>query len=185
MEYDGVRLPGVPLANIAGLGFSWPLAEARADALASALTGVTPSTLDVSLLRRIDTAPDPNAIAASLVQQDCAVHERICARHSISSSLHTLRDRVQHQWVQQFVQETLRTETPVGTAHTELADKAQEMLLDRPGSHAHMRKSSRHVVSPFTQEMLSGECLASVSLLFGDGKPKERHPLGNISNTNT
>ena len=95
MEYDGVRLPGVPLANIAGLGFSWPLAEARAGALASALTGVTPSTLDVSLLRRIDTAPDPNAIAASLVQQDCAVHERICARHSISSSLHTLRDRVQ------------------------------------------------------------------------------------------
>jgi hypothetical protein len=171
MAYDGVRLAGVPLCNIAGLGFSWPLAEARAGALALALAGVTPSTLDVSLLSRIDTAPDPNAVAAAL---ECSAQERIRARHSISCSLHALRDRVQHQWVQQFVQEGLRAETSIATTRGELVEKAQQMLHQRPGSNWY--KSSRHVISSFTSEMLGGECLASVSLLFGDGKPKERRP---------
>merc|ERR1719230_749320 len=106
MQYDGRRLLKVPLFNICGLGYSWPLAECRAGALAllvPALTPILPLDLtDASaaedfgfermMLRRIDTADDAHALAtcAQQLAGSATVCDAIRSRQQSIEALHKL-----------------------------------------------------------------------------------------------
>ena len=181
----------MPLFNVCGLGFSWPLAEARACALAAAMKGDALAEFDASLLHRIDTAANPLALAVQCSSRFSGFSrselqllvQKISSRQVMAVRLQRLQDSVQSQWITQFVKYGLRTsDSPVPSADELLLD-AQRTLHDRrrPTTSSMLNRSSRHVVSEGSRSMLSGLCLASVSLLFGDGKPADGKPQPEFS----
>ena len=177
MSYDGPRLAGVPLHFINALGFSWPLAEARAGALsvlmpAAVATDVNPARVR-DMLMCIDTAPDANAVDACVADLGgiSGVRDAIRSRQQLGSELWDLRERVQTQWVKQVVRYSLPVLPP-----EELAFRAEAKLLDRLGDIQFSdcpSPFSRHVQAQHlrTTFPLIGSTLATTSLLYGDGLP--------------
>ena len=107
----------MPLFNVCGLGFSWPLAEARACALAAAMKGDALAEFDASLLHRIDTAANPLALAVQCSSRFSGFSrselqllvQKISSRQVMAVRLQRLQDSVQSQWITQFVKYGLRT----------------------------------------------------------------------------
>ena len=199
MAYHGSRLRDVPLANIFGLEFSWPLAEARAGALVMLVAEAVSQSEsegiplekfsfgmagEVSwfchMLRNIDTAIDCSAIleCVQLLGGSKSVQGCISSRQQMVTALQELRDRVQGQWIRQM--HCLTAESSEALEQRILADRPGfSTILEQADSYkphwqggnswVHCcQATSRHVVQSWGQ--LSGETLASMSLLYGDGK---------------
>ena len=183
MAYDGLRLPGVPLANICGLGFAWPLAESRAGALAVLMKANEHPAVATSRLCDIDVAPHPIAVASCVAALDCptTILHAIESRHAVAVKLLQLQECVQRQYLHQYVQVELGTPDSEGELFTgdQLLQKGRATLFDRRVSSTviindgrdKILRSSRHVLSFDESHILGGQCLASYSLIFGDGHP--------------
>lgn len=152
----------------------------------------------VHLLQNIDTAVDTNTIAECTARlggsEIGSILRGVRSREQMASYMHRLREYVQCQYMRQMqcIIRTADGDPPVSPENVELLQRL--MFKDRPDftnllpSDPHFRAFRTHSCNVLSRHItnerciFAGQTLASVSLLYGDGKsPLSPEPLPEVS----